>query len=163
MANEQFLKHKIVVAMLSESRQSLHTIEAYSEINFKAGVDSEFSIQYIMEAVKLQDSGHYIEALNMLDKAVLHCQGDLSIKLEAQSLISNIETLTENLALENLSDFRIGLVYENILKRGNVNLYFHAYSALHYQKIGETGKANCLLKKIKNVAPNLNILNARGK
>lgn len=163
MTNKKFLMHKMVVAMINDSRQSSDSLEAYNELNLSANEEAEFSAQYTMQAVKLIEGGQYMEALSLLEKAILHCQGDLSQRIEAQNHINHICGLGENLALENLSDVRIGQIYEYSLKRGNVGLYFHGCAALHYRKIGEKEKSEALFKKIKNVAPNLTILDQRSE
>ena len=161
MANENLLLHKISVAMINNVPISAANIEEYAALNLGEGEGNELSLLYMILAGNLKNSGQYLESLEMLDKAILSCQGDLSIKMDALCAVDMLNNLIESEAMENLSDIRVGPLYESLLKRGNVSMSMHAYAVLHYQKIGEFEKAKAINEKLTRIAPNFKLLKQR--
>ncbi len=161
MANKQFTIHKIIKTAAAREIQSHDTIDNYNRLNQAADEASEFSLQYMLQATRLRQNGQLVEALQYLDKALANAQGDLDLKLRAERAINEICEIAENLALEDVGDVRIGPLYEYFLLRGRLGIYFHAYAALHYRKIGEFVRAKDILTKFKAVAPNFKLFKTK--
>jgi tetratricopeptide (TPR) repeat protein len=163
MGSKQFTLHKIAKALNAAVPVNENTIARFEKYNSMAGVEAELSLQYILQAEKLTACGHYIEAVSVYEKAISAANGDPSIKFRCRNQLRNLAEQIQNLAIDNISDVRIGPLYDYFYKIGHVPMLVHAYAALHFKKIGESEKARAIALKIKKVAPNFRLLKTKEK